>query len=95
MMSTPTKRRSQMTSDGHDLEAGPDASRVGSGKRHSPGPLSLEEKTTYHRWMCGTLVLYGAVAVVLGGLVFTGSSSTPIPALEKGAVHARLAPGSK
>jgi hypothetical protein len=80
-----------MTADGNDLEARPDASRVGSGNRHGLRPLSPEESTTYRRWMRGTLMLYGAVAVVLGGLLFAGS----VPAPEKAAADARLASGSK
>lgn len=54
-----------------------------------------EEKMTYRRWMYGAWIFYSAVVVVLGGLIFAGSSSTTIPALEKGAAHARLAAGSK
>jgi len=79
------------TGDRNDLEARPDASCVGSGSRHGLRPLSPEERTTYHRWKCGTLILYGAVVVVLGGLVFAGSG----PAPENRAADARLASGSK
>jgi hypothetical protein len=72
------------------------ASRVSPGNRRNVlRQLSPEEKITYHRWKCGALIVYGAVVVALGGLVFVGSSSTTIPAIEKGAAHARLAAGSK
>jgi hypothetical protein len=80
-----------MTADGNDLEARPDASRAGAGNRHGLRPLSPAERTTYRRWMRGTLILYGAVAVVLGGLLFAGG----VPALEKEAADARLASGSE
>lgn len=95
MMSRPAKLRSQITGDGNDLQAQSNASRISTGNRHHLRSLSPEEKMTYHRWRCGTLILFGAVVVVLGGLVFTGSSSTTSPAPEKGAAHARLAAGSK
>ena len=69
--------------------------RVSSGNRHHLRPLSPEEKMTYRRWMRGVWILYGAVAVVLGGLVFTGNLPTTISALEKAAAHTTLAAGSR
>jgi hypothetical protein len=95
VMSTPAMLRSKITGYGNDLEARPNASSVSSGSRHGLRSLSPEEKMIYHRWRCGVLILYGAVVVVLGGLVFTGSFSPTSTALEKGAAHARLAAGSK
>jgi hypothetical protein len=90
-MGTPAKRCSQMTGDGIDPEARLDASRAGSGNRYGLRPLSPEERTIYRRWICGTSILYGAVVVVLGGLLFAGS----VPPLEKRAADPRLASGSK
>jgi hypothetical protein len=90
-MGTPAERRSQMTGDERDPEARTDASRVGAGSRHGLRPLSPEESATYRRWIRGTSILYGAVLVVLGGLLFAGS----VPPLEKRAADPRLASGSR
>jgi len=95
MMSTSARLCSQITVDGNDQKARPNASYAGSGNRHDLRQLSPEEKMTYRRWKRGALILHGAVVVVLGGLVLIGSSSITIPALEKGAAHARLAAGNK
>ena len=94
-MSTPAKVSSQIMRRENDLEARPNASRANSGTRRHLRSLLPEEKMTYRRWMYGAWIFYSAVVVVLGGLIFAGSSSTTIPALEKGAAHARLAAGSK
>jgi hypothetical protein len=91
MMSTRPKLRLQAAGD---LGARSNA-RVRSGNRHDLRPLSPEERMTYRRWMRGVWILYGAVAVILGGLAFTGNFPTTIAALEKGAAHATLAAESR
>jgi hypothetical protein len=94
MMSTPAKPHSQVAGDGGDLEAR-SSSRVRPGNRHGLRLLSTEEKMTYRKWMRGVWILYGAVAVVLSGLVFTGSFQTAIPALEKQAAQTTVVARSK
>jgi hypothetical protein len=86
MMSTPAKLRSQVAGDGGDVRPG---------NRHGLRLLSPDEKMTYRKWMRGVWILYGAVAVVLSGIIFTGSFQTTIPVLAKEADHTTLVARSK
>jgi hypothetical protein len=86
MMSMPAQLRSQAAGDEGDVRRG---------NRHGLRLLSPDEKMTYRKWMRGVWILYGAVAVVLSGLIFTSSFQTTIPALEKQAAHTTLVARSK
>jgi hypothetical protein len=76
-------------------EGRPDAAHFGAGTRHDLRPMLPDEQIAYRKWKRSTLMFYGAVVVILGGLVLTGSSSTAIPDTTKEAGQAMLAVRSR